>query len=227
MRDKVLGKLDRPVFQIQGLQLVPLRDKTVGILTALFRGEAPRLHGAVTPGQQDFPWLETTRRQGYNLESLLRGGQRLGLTRQQLSPQAIADEIWKNHFPYSRRSDFENNVTRSVLPCCAFTSGKIPLRRVPRPVVPRLAQKGKLVLFSIVICYHESTLFLIAFPNFAAQGSSALTSVRVKEFRHPGLIYQHPLAPRSRGYESDPYGNSSLQRRDEQSYQIRGRRHRL
>ena len=99
MRDKVLGKLDRPVFQIQGVQLVPLRDKTVRKLTALFRGGAPRLREAVTPGQQDFPWLETGHRLGYNLESLLRGGQHLGLTRQQPSPQGIADEIQKTHFP--------------------------------------------------------------------------------------------------------------------------------
>ena len=129
-RGKALGKLDRPVFQIQGLQLVPLRNKTAGILTARFRGEGPRLHGAVTPGQQDFLWLETTRRQGYNLESLLRGGQRLGLTRQRLSPQAIADEFWKVQFAYNRRSDFEKNVTRSVLPFYALAPGNVPLQRV-------------------------------------------------------------------------------------------------
>ena len=98
MRDKALGKLDRPVFEIQGVQHVPLWGNAVGNLTGRFRGEAPRLRGAVTPGQQDFPWLATGRRLGYNLESLLRGGQNLGLTRQRLSPQAIAEEIWKAHF---------------------------------------------------------------------------------------------------------------------------------
>jgi hypothetical protein len=146
MRDKVLGKLDRPVFQIQGLQLVPLRDKTVGIPTALFRGEAPRLRGAVSSGQQDFPWLETSRRLGYNLESLLRGDQHPGLTRQRLSPQAIADEFWKVQFAYNRRSDFKNNVTRRVVPFSTFTSGNLPLQRVPRLVVPRLAKNGELAL---------------------------------------------------------------------------------
>ena len=39
MRDKVLAKLDRPVFEIQGVQQVPLWDNTVGNLTGLFRGE--------------------------------------------------------------------------------------------------------------------------------------------------------------------------------------------
>ena len=146
MRNKALGKLDRPVFQIQGLQLVPLRNKTAEILTARFRGEGPRLRGAVSSGQQDFPWLETTRRQGYNLESLLRGGQHLGLTRQRLSPQAIADEFWKVQFAYNRRSDFEKNVTRSVVPFCALAPGNVPLQRVPRLVVPRLAKKGELAL---------------------------------------------------------------------------------
>jgi len=70
----------------------------------------------VTPGQQDFPWLETGRRLGYNIESLLRGGQHLGLTRQRLSPQAIVDEIWKAHFAYNRLSGFEKNVTLGELP---------------------------------------------------------------------------------------------------------------
>ena len=119
MRDKALGKLDRPVFQIQiqmqGVQHVPLWDNTLGNLTGLFREEAPRLRGAVTPGQQDFPWLETGRRLGYNIESLLRGGQHLGLTRQRLSPQAIADEVWKAHFAYNHLSDFEKNVMRRVV----------------------------------------------------------------------------------------------------------------
>ena len=147
MRDKALGKLDRPVFEIQGVQHVPLWDHTVGNLTGLFRGEAPRLRGAVTPGQQDFPWLETGRRLGYNIESLLRGGQHLGLTRQRLSPQAIADKIWKAHFAYNRLSDFEKNVMRRVVPYYTFTSRNIPLK-----LVPRLAIKGELVLHGNLSC---------------------------------------------------------------------------
>ena len=55
MRDKALGKLDRFVVEMQGVQHVPLWDNSVGNLTGLFRGEAPRLRGAVTPGQQGFP----------------------------------------------------------------------------------------------------------------------------------------------------------------------------
>jgi len=47
MRHKALGKLDRPVLEIQGVQHVPLWDNSVGNLTGLFRGEAPWLRGAV------------------------------------------------------------------------------------------------------------------------------------------------------------------------------------
>jgi len=147
MRDKALGKLDRPVFEMQGVQHVPLWDNTVGNLTGLFREEAPRLRGAVTPGQQDFPWLETGRRLGYKFESLLRGGQHLGLTRQRLSPQAIADVIRKAHFAYNRLSDFEKNVMRRVVPFYTFTSRNIPLQ-----LVPRLAKKGELVLRGNLLC---------------------------------------------------------------------------
>ena len=41
MPDKALGELDRPAFQIQGVQHVPLWDNQVGDLTGLFPGEAP------------------------------------------------------------------------------------------------------------------------------------------------------------------------------------------
>lgn len=91
MPDKALGQLDRPVFEIQWVQHVRLWDYTVGNLTGLFPGEAPRLRGAVIARQRDFPWLETNHRLGYKIESLLRGGQHLGLATQRLSPQAIAD----------------------------------------------------------------------------------------------------------------------------------------
>ncbi len=130
MRDKALGKLDCPALEIQGVQHVPLWDNQVGILAVLFPGEAPRLRGAVTARQRDFPWLETNHRLGYKIESLLRGGQHLGLTGQRLSPQAIADEIGKTHFAYNRRSYFERHVMRRVVPFYTFTSRNIPLRLV-------------------------------------------------------------------------------------------------
>ena len=147
MPDKALGKLDHPVFGIQGVQHVPLWDNQVGDLTGLFPGEAPRLRGAVTPWQQDLPWLETSRRLGYNIELLLRGGQHLGLTRQRLSPQAIADEIWKAHFAYNRLSDFEKNVMRRVVPFYTFAFRSIPLQ-----LVPRLSRKSELVLHGNLSC---------------------------------------------------------------------------
>jgi len=131
MPDKALGKLDGLFFEIQGVQHVPLWDNQVGNLTVLFPGKAPRLRGAVTPRQQDSPWLETIHRLGYNIESLLRGGQHLGLTTQRLSPQAIADEIWKTHFAFNRLSDFEKHVMRRVVPFYSFTSRNIPLQLVP------------------------------------------------------------------------------------------------
>ncbi len=132
MRNKALGKLDRPVSEIQGVLQVPLWDNSVGSPTAPSRAEAPRLRGAVTPGQQGFPWLETGCRLGYKIESLSRGGQPLGLTKQRLSPQAIADQSLKAHFAYNRRSDFEKNGRRRVVPFHTFTSRNIPLHMLPR-----------------------------------------------------------------------------------------------
>jgi hypothetical protein len=49
MPDKALGKRDRPVFEIQGAQHVPLGENSVGNRTGLFREEAPRHRGAATP----------------------------------------------------------------------------------------------------------------------------------------------------------------------------------
>ena len=91
-RHKALEELDRPVFGHQGMQQVPPWHRTLEDLTGRFREEAPRLRGAVTPGQQDYPWLETGRRLEYTLEWLLRGGRHPGLAEQRLSPRAIADE---------------------------------------------------------------------------------------------------------------------------------------
>ncbi len=166
---------------MQGVQHVPLWDNTVGNLTGLFREEAPRLRGAVTPGQQDFPWLETGRRLGYNFEPLLRGGQHLGLTRQRLSPQAIADVIRKARFAYNRLSDFEKNVMRRVVPFYTFTSRNIPLQ-----LVPRLAKKGELVLRGNLLCSlvhngcHTSfDKLLLAEKRAAHDGRLRGTDVRV------------------------------------------------
>src|SRR5271166_386948 len=185
MRDKALAKLDHPVFEIPGVQHVPLWDNTVGNLTGLFRGEAPRLRGAVTPGQQDFPWLETGRRLGYKIESLLRGGQYLGLTRQRLSPQAIADEIWKSHFAYNRLSDFEKNVMRRVVPFYTFTSRNIPLQ-----LVPRLAKKGELALHGNLPCSR-------VYNGWRASGDSILISLARSWGRASGVSRSGPDSVRA------------------------------
>lgn len=101
----------------------------------------------MTPRQQDSPWLETSHRFGYKIESLLRGGQHLGLTRQWLSPRVIADWIWKAHFACNRLSEFEKHVMRRVVPFYTFTSRNVPLQPAPR-----LPKKSELVLHKSSLC---------------------------------------------------------------------------
>ena len=128
MKDRLSGKLDRPLFEMQGVRHLPWWENTVGNLKGLVRGETPRLRGQIVEGAQDFPWLETGRRLGYNIESLLRGSQHLGLTRKGFSPIQSADEIWKTHFAYNRLTPFEKNVMRRVVPFYTFMSRNIPLQ---------------------------------------------------------------------------------------------------
>lgn len=127
-KDKLLGKLDRPLFEQQGVTHLPLWENFAGNLKGMLRGEKPRLRGQLTEGAQDFPWLETGRRLGYNVEFLLRGAQHLSKTRQGFSPAQIADEIWKTHFAYNRLTPFEKNVMRRAVPFYTFMSRNLPLQ---------------------------------------------------------------------------------------------------
>jgi hypothetical protein len=187
MRDKALGRLDRPVFGVQEAQPVSRWQNSLGNPTvlALFRGEAPRLRGAVTPRQQGVPWLETGRRPGYNFESLLRGGQHLGSTRRRLSPQSLADLIWKARFAYNRLSDFEKTVMRRAVPFYTFTSRNIPLQRVPRP-----AKEGVLVSNVKLLCTSVNNLTRGRRVSGAGIVESAifcadLVPDALEAFRHP------------------------------------------
>jgi hypothetical protein len=51
IRNRAHGKYDRSVFALQEVQHVPPRKDPVRIVPGRFRGEAPRLRGAVIPEQ--------------------------------------------------------------------------------------------------------------------------------------------------------------------------------
>ena len=137
--DRLTGKLQRPIFEQQGV--------TPAIAQAL-SPVLPGMKKLAVRGEQDFPWLAAGRTAGYNVESLLRGGQWLGLHGQGMSPQSIADEIWKTQFAYDRLTPFEKNVSRRLVPFYTFTSRNLPLQAEnlltnPGRVLPQLRIAGQ------------------------------------------------------------------------------------